>query len=46
MEENRPVKKREIYKRVISFFEGFVLLAIEVVHKLLKRHYNTFRHER
>lgn len=31
MEENRPVKKREIYKRVISFFEGFVLLAIEVL---------------
>ncbi len=30
MEENRPVKKRDIYKRIITFSEGIVLLAVEL----------------
>ena len=30
MEENRPVKKRDTYKRLITFSEGIVLLAVEV----------------
>ncbi len=30
MEENRPVKKRDIYKRIITFSESIVLLAVEL----------------
>lgn len=30
MEENRPVKKRDTYKRIITFSEGIILLAIEM----------------
>ena len=30
MEENRPIKKRDTYKRLITFSEGILLLAIEV----------------
>ncbi|MGN0394226.1 MAG: sugar transferase [Coprococcus sp.] len=30
MEENRPIKKRDTYKRIITFSEGIILLAIEL----------------
>jgi exopolysaccharide biosynthesis polyprenyl glycosylphosphotransferase len=29
MEENRPIRKRDTYKRIITFSEGIILLAIE-----------------